>query len=124
MDNSEMILTGAVSPPMLLEHLGPALYCRPPADSDTNAVRKLSEQKKIQAAKDFESVFIAKLLDQMKDTIGDWGFESDAVSQQVQGIFWLYLARDVANKGGFGLWKDIYASLTASDSTSATQSSG
>jgi Rod binding domain-containing protein len=84
----------------------------------------LSEARKKQVARDFESVFISKLLDQMKDTIGDWGFERDGASQQIHGIFWLYLARDVANKGGFGLWKDIYNLLTASDGTGRIDSSG
>jgi len=60
-----------------------------------------------QAAKDFESVLLNKLLDEMKNTIGDWGFDEDGVSKQVQGIFWLYLAQDIANQGGLGLWKDI-----------------
>ena len=26
-------------------------------------------------------------------------------------MFWLYLARDVADKGGVGLWKDIYQQI-------------
>jgi len=71
-------------------------------------IDNVSDEKKKQVAKDFESVLITKLLDQMKDTIGHWGFEQDSASQQVQGIFWLYLAQDIANKGGFGLWKDLY----------------
>jgi len=73
-----------------------------------------SEEKKMQAAKDFESVLIAKLLDAMKNTIGDWGLEKDAVSKQVGGIFWLYLARGIANNGGFGMWKDMYQFLNSS----------
>jgi len=65
-----------------------------------------------QVAKDFESVLINKLLDEMKNTIGDWGFEKDGICKQAQGIFWLYLAQDIANQGGLGLWKDIYEFLT------------
>ncbi|MFQ6034911.1 MAG: hypothetical protein ACE5NM_03560 [Sedimentisphaerales bacterium] len=72
---------------------------------------------RIQVAKDFESVLLNKLLDEMKNTIGDWGFEKDGVSKQVQGIFWLYLAQDIANKGGFGLWKEIYKFLTGAEQT-------
>jgi Rod binding domain-containing protein len=72
----------------------------------------MSEEKKKQIAKDFESLLINKLLDEMKNTVGDWGFEKDGASMQVQGIFWLYLARDIANNGGIGLWKDIYKSMT------------
>lgn len=70
-----------------------------------------SEAKKIQVAKDFESLLLNSLLSQMKDTIGNWGFEKDGASEQVDGIFWLYLARDMADKGGLGLWKNIYNSM-------------
>jgi len=39
---------------------------------------------------------------------GRWGLEEDGASRQIQGLFWYYLAQDVADKGGFGLWRDIY----------------
>ena len=70
-----------------------------------------SDEEKKQLAKDFESVFIAKIFDQVKESIGDWGFEEDGASRQIQGLFWHYLAQDVADKGGFGLWQDIYRQL-------------
>jgi Rod binding domain-containing protein len=101
MDSSKLILTEAVSPPTPLEHL--------------DRIDGASEEKKKQIAKDFESVLINKLLDEMKNSIGEWGFDKDGVSKQVQGIFWLYLARDIADNGGFGLWKDIYRFLTNAD---------
>ncbi len=100
MDSVQSILTEALSQPIVPEKIG-----------KTDAA---SEAKKKQAARDFESVFIAKLLDEMKNTIGDWGFEKDAASRQVEGIFWLYLARDVADNGGLGMAKDIYRFLTDS----------
>jgi len=106
MDSSKLILTEAVLPPTPLEHL--------------NKIDGASEEKKKQTAKDFESVLINKVLDEMKNTIGQWGFEKDGVSKQVQGIFWLYLARDIANSGGFGLWKDIYRFLTNAEQTNTT----
>ncbi len=28
-------------------------------------------------------------------------------------MFWSYLAQDVANKGGFGLWQDLYQQFKA-----------
>ena len=100
MDSSKLILTEPVSPPAPLEHL---------RKLDFN---NISEEKKKQIAKDFESVLLNKMLDQMKNTIGDWGFEKDGPSNQVQGIFWMFLSRDIANNGGIGLWKDIYQFLT------------
>ena len=75
-------------------------------------LKDLSDDRKVQVAKNFESLFIGKLLEEMKKTIGDWGFEKDGASKQIQGIFWLYLARDVADKGGLGLWKQIHQSMT------------
>jgi Rod binding domain-containing protein len=100
MDSAKLILTEPVSPPVPLEHL------RKPG------LKNLSEEKKKQIAKDFESILINKMLDEMKNTIGSWGFEKDGPSEQVQGIFWLYLARDIGNNGGIGLWKDIYQFLS------------
>ena len=104
MDSAGLILTEAVSQPITLE--------------TTNITDAASQAKKKQAAKDFESVFIAKLLDEMKNTIGDWGFEEDAASRQTKGIFWLYLARDIADNGGLGMAKDIYRFLTDSENNS------
>jgi len=101
MDIANLILTAPVSPPIPLEKI--------------KKIDGASEAEKKQLAKDFESVFINKLLDEMKNTIGDWGPEKDRAWQQVEGIFWLYLARDIADKGGFGMWKDIYQFLADSE---------
>jgi Rod binding domain-containing protein len=103
MDGVKLILTEPVMPPTPLQ-------CADPAN-----ISDASDEKKKQIAKDFESILIGKLLDQMENTIGDWGFEKDGATKQVQGLFWLYLASDIANNGGFGLWKDIYQFLTSSN---------
>ena len=103
MDSTKLILTEPVSPPAPLEHL------------QKSGLKNLSEEKKKQIAKDFESVLLSKMLDQMKNSIGSWGFEKDGSSEQVQGIFWMYLARDMADNGGIGLWKDIYQFLNNAD---------
>ncbi|MHC4158122.1 MAG: hypothetical protein ACYSSO_03495 [Planctomycetota bacterium] len=109
MESAKLILTEAVSPPVPLENSG--------------KIDGTSDEQKKQIAKDFESVFLTRLLDEMRNTIGQWDKEEDAVSEQVQGMFWLYLARDIANNGGFGLWKDIYQSLTDSDQLKTTTES-
>ena len=111
MDSIKLILSEPVSPPAMLEHL------------DKSRLNSISEEKKKQVAKDFESVLLNKILEEMKNSIGDWGFEKDAASAQIQGIFWLYLARDIANNGGFGLWKDIYQFLTNAEHTNEVQKS-
>ncbi len=111
MDGTKLILTEPVSPPTMLGHL------------DKSRLKNISEEKKKQVAKDFESVLLNKLLDEMKNSIVDWGLEKDAASKQTQGIFWLYLSRDIANNGGLGLWKDIYQFLSNAEQTSTVQQS-
>jgi len=80
------------------------------ADLQSQGVARSDEQKK-QIAKDFESVLLTKLFDQVQESIGRWELEEDGAAPQVQGLFWFYLARDVADKGGFGLWQEIYQQL-------------
>ncbi|MCX5637962.1 MAG: hypothetical protein NTX52_09770 [Planctomycetota bacterium] len=120
MDEVKLILTQPVLPPVPLEHFGRTPFCKEVVNGQSDKIDDISEEKKKQTAKDFESVLLGKLLDEMKNTIGDWGFDEDSPCEQVQGIFWLYLARDMANNGGFGLWKDIYQFLTGADRTNTT----
>ena len=107
MDSTKLILTEPALPPAPLE------------DIQKSGLKNVSDEKRKQIAKDFESVLLNKMLDQMKNTVGNWGFEKDGPSNQIQGIFWMYLARDMANNGGIGLWKDIYQFLTNADKTNA-----
>ncbi|MHC4204186.1 MAG: hypothetical protein ACYSTT_06015 [Planctomycetota bacterium] len=109
MDSAKLLLTEPVLSPAPLEQL------RKPG------LKNLSDEKKQQVAKDFESILINKMLDEMKNTIGDWGFEKDGPSEQVQGIFWLYLAQDLGNNGGIGLWKDIYQFLNNAEKTNTAE---
>lgn len=97
MDSANLIIDSAVSPSAMLEQ--------------TKKNRGDTDAAKIQFAKDFESVFMNKLLDEMKNTIGGWGEEKDGAGQQVEGIFWMYMARNIGDNGGIGMWKDIYKSL-------------
>jgi Rod binding domain-containing protein len=103
MDSANLILTEPISLPIPLRNL--------------NKVDGIPEQKKEQIAKDFESILLSQLLDEMKSSIGDWGFEESASSEQIQGIFWLYLARHLANNGGLGMWRDIYQNLPNPEQT-------
>ncbi len=72
-------------------------------------------EKKQQVAHDFESVLLTRLFDQVQQSMGKWDLEEDGTSQQVQGLFWFYLAREVADQGGVGLWKDVYQQLQQMD---------
>lgn len=111
MDSAKLILTEPVALPSRLEHLR------------QSGLDDASDEKKKQIAKDFESVLLNKLFDQMSKSVGNWGFEKDGASEQIQGIFWLYLARDIANNGGMGLWKDIYKSVTGPNNAKETGNS-
>ncbi len=78
------------------------------------------QTQKEKFAKDFESILINKLLDEMKNTIGDWGMEQDSSTKQMQGLFWMNLSQDLGSKGGLGMWKDIYQSLDHNNNQPAT----
>ena len=106
MDIGKLILTEAVPPPATL-------------DGVDKAANLMTDERKKQAAKDFESVFVHKLLDTMKNTVDVFGSEKDSGAKQIDGIFWLYMARDIASNGGLGLWQDIYKFLTDSPETIA-----
>ena len=80
-----------------------------------------AQAQKEQFARDFESILIGKLLDEMKNTIGQWGFEEDGAAQQIQGLFWMNLSQDLGQQGGLGIWQDIYQSLdTTTDPATAS----
>jgi Rod binding domain-containing protein len=101
MDGADLILTTPVMPPDPLGKVESGEI------AGTTGAKSADAKKTEKMAKDFESVFVTKLLDEMKETIGQWGFEEEAGASQVKGLFWLYLARDVADKGGLGMWKDL-----------------
>ena len=115
MDSSRLMLTEPVLPPTPLDNSTVVSVCEKNSICEISGIKGCSQERKEQIAKDFESVLLHKLLEETKNTIGDWGFDTDGVSQQVWGVFWLYLAQDIANKGGFGLWKDIYEFLTQAE---------
>jgi len=64
------------------------------------------------AAKDFESVLLNQLLQEMSRTIPDSGLTGSGVSKQIKSIFWSFLAEEVADQGGLGLWRDIQKYVT------------
>jgi hypothetical protein len=130
MDGIEPIGMPPVLPPLeQVTDLPSALArARPPAaggcdveaaDGAMSPAARSDEQKK-RIAKDFESVLLGKLFDQVQESTGGWGLEEeDGAAPQVQGLFWMHLARDVADKGGLGLWKDIYQYLRQMEGTGA-----
>jgi Rod binding domain-containing protein len=74
----------------------------------------------VQAAKDFESVLLEQMMQSMRETVGEGGLlDEDEGSSQIQDMFWGFLSQDVANKGGMGLWKDIYRQIVGGEPPSA-----
>ncbi len=74
--------------------------------------------KKERIAKDFESVFVSHMLSEMRKGIGEWGFEQDGASQQIQDLFWTSMGQEAGRQGGIGLWKEIYRSMLQAEETS------
>jgi len=112
MDGIDSIPLSPILPPLDLqkEVLGGQAPPHRPQAGERLPVDGGEEEKK-RLARDFESVLLTKLFDQVRESIGESNFEDegeDGASQQVHGLFWLYLAQDMADKGGFGVWKEIY----------------
>lgn len=97
-----------------------------PADLDRTtpeAVADMSDLKKKELAKDFESILLTRLFSEVKASISASSFDEDSGSDQIHGMFWSFLAEDVADKGGFGLWQDLYQQFKEMDGTDATGAS-
>ena len=107
MDGADLMLTTPVMPPSPLEQMAGGAVTGTAGKTESAGEKSAQTKKTEQLAKDFESVLLTKLLDEMKNTIGQWGDEEDVAADQVKGLFWLCLGRDLADKGGLGLWKDL-----------------
>jgi hypothetical protein len=103
MNGSDLLLTTPVTPPSPLEQAAAGKT----GNIKSSGVASADDKKTEKVSKDFESVLLTKVLDEMKNTIGNGLGEEEAGSEQVKGLFWLYLARDMSDKGGLGLWKDL-----------------
>ena len=76
--------------------------------AQADALGRATDARKIEkAAKGFEAVFLNKVFEGMERTIPKSGLLESGITKQVQGMFWYYLAQDMADKGGIGMWKDI-----------------
>ena len=120
MDGADLMLTMPVTP--LEETFGGGL-AGITGKAKLVSAKSADAKKTEQLAKDFESVLLTQLVDKMKDTVGQSELGEDAGADQVKGIFWLYLARDVADKGGLGLWKDLSQFFTDLQNKSASTQS-
>lgn len=67
-----------------------------------------SDQEKVKEfARNFESVFLSLLLDQMSVTVDTFNDDKDGASKQIDGIFRMQLAQNMSENGSLGLAKGI-----------------
>lgn len=122
MDDTDLTLTQP-SLPILLDGLNveAASLQRRLAAGAVSDAEEFSDKKKVKVAKDFESLLLGKLMDQVERTVGGWDSDEEAggASGQVRGLFWMFLGREIADSGGFGLWKDVYRSLSETGAAQA-----
>ncbi len=71
------------------------------------------DDKAVAAAKDFEAVLISKLMEEMSRTIPRSGLLDGPLTEQVESLFWYYLAQETSKNGGMGLWQQIYREFGA-----------
>ena len=76
------------------------------------AARGKSHGQNEKTAKDFESLLLHKLLEGMERTIPKSGLlDGGSITGQVRSLFWHHMARELADKGGIGLWKEIQGQM-------------
>jgi Rod binding domain-containing protein len=117
MDGTAVTFIQSAIAPMPLNALNESLSADEIAGSQFGQTNAVSETKKQQVAKDFESVLITNLLNDVENAIGKWGFDEEGVSTQIKGMFGMFLGRSLAAEGGFGFWKDIYQFLESKNQT-------
>jgi Rod binding domain-containing protein len=84
----------------------------PAAGSGGVSKSAAAEQEKLKkAAKDFESVMVHQVMNVMKDTVQKDEENEDSSSEQIQGLYWSFMAQAVGEGGGFGMWKDLYSTM-------------
>ena len=102
MNSLDVLPTGPILPG---ETLGTAASLQRMAQADADPA------KAEKVAKDFEAILLHRLMEEMRRTIPKSELLETAVSSQMDGLFWFYLAQEVAEKGGIGLWKDLSGTM-------------
>lgn len=82
------------------------------ASEMASGLEAADNKKKMRVAKEFETILVGQLMNQMKETIGESDFLEDGSSKQIKDMFWSFLSDDIGKNGGFGLWENIYKSMS------------
>ena len=124
MNGSDITLTASTVMSGSLDQVAGAVLSRKADNVQSSGVTSATDKKTEQAAKDFESVLLTKVLEGMENTVSQFSAEDkEAGSEQVKGLFTLFLARDMADKGGLGLWKDLNVFFKDMQKTNTTSQS-
>lgn len=91
--------------PMSADLLGATL----PAAAAAGKGRDAAALDKV--ARDFESIFVHRLMEEMRRTVPESGLLESGTSDQMQSLFWFHLAQDVGTKGGLGLAQQLARQL-------------
>lgn len=121
MDGIESIGTLSSQAQSVLRDLHTTVLPSDMENASPDAVADMSDLKKKELAKDFESLLLTRLFNEVKASVNASSFDEDAGSEQVHGMFWSFLAEDMADKGGFGLWQDLYQHFKDMEGTEATE---
>ncbi|MGC9453819.1 MAG: rod-binding protein [Phycisphaerae bacterium] len=89
-----------------------------PVEADLLRAPKTTDSP-VRAAKDFESVLLHKLLETMDRTVLRSELFDSPASDQIRGMFRHYLAQELAQAGGLGLWKQLHGQLQDSAGSAA-----
>ena len=124
MNGSDITLTASTVTSGTLDQAAGAGLSRKADNVQSFDATSDTDKKTEKAAKDFESVLLTKVLEGMENTVNQFSAEDkEAGSEQVKGLFTLFLARDMADKGGLGLWKDLNAFFKDMQKTNTTSQS-
>ena len=87
---------------------------------------QVDNEKIKQFAREFESVFISNLLDQMSASVDSLNEDKDGAAKQIDGIFRMQLAQNLSENGSLGLAKGIeqYLSHTLTPSQASEEIKG
>jgi Rod binding domain-containing protein len=96
----------------------PSLLARldePAAGAGSPKDRKALEK----AAKDFESILLHRMLEEMRQSVPDSGLLDGPGNEQIQSMFWYGLAQELSAKGGIGLWQQLSRQIQGLDNPPA-----
>ena len=102
--------------------LGMDHLIRPEIQPSVDKIDSEDERRK-QAARDFESIFLHQLFSVMQQTIPESDME-DSSSGQIKSMYWSFMAQAVADQGGLGLWKQVYEQMPKAEGISPPESGG